>query len=270
MSAVETPRTPVVDRLWARVLVPLVVPALALAGYQAVATSGRNPYFPPLGTIAAAANELWFGEGLTRDVLPSLANLAVGYVSGLTLGLVVGLVLGRVPVARAIIQPLVSFGLTLPTVALLPVFLIVFGVGAQMQQAVIALSVFFVAVINTADGVRSTDPVLLDLVRVYRIPRLRRTFQVIVPAASTHILAAARVGLSSALLVMVVGEMVGASHGIGAVTLLAQQEFAYARMWAGIVLLAGLGVLFNLGFMAVERRLTARLGLPLASPGGTK
>ncbi len=267
MTAVVAVRPPAVDRWWARLFVPAVVPVLVVIAYQALASSGENPYFPPLQEIISAAGELWFGPGLTRDVLPSLWNLAVGYSTGLLLGVALGLLLGRVEVARRILAPLVAFGLTLPTVALLPLFLIAFGIGAAMQQAVIAFAVFFIAVVNTTDGIRDTDPVLLDYSRVYRLNRWRRIALVIVPAAAPNILAAARVGLSAGLLVMVVGEMVGASHGIGAVTLLAQQDFAYDQMWAGIVLLGLLGIAINVGFLALERRLAGRLGA--AHTGGT-
>lgn len=267
MTAVQAVRPPAVDRWWARLFVPAVVPVLLLIGYQAVASSGQNPYFPILPKIAGAAGELWFGAGLSRDVLPSLGNLLIGYATGLLLGVALGVLLGRVPMARRVVAPLVAFGLTLPTVALLPLFLIAFGIGAAMQQAVIAFAVFFVAVINTADGIRGTDPVLLDYARVYRLTRWRRIGLVIIPAAAPSILAAARVGLSAGLLVMVVGEMVGASHGIGAVTLLAQQDFAYDRMWAGIVLVGLLGIAINVGFLPLERRLAGRLGA--AHTGGT-
>jgi ABC-type nitrate/sulfonate/bicarbonate transport system permease component len=257
-----------VDSRAARWLGPLVLPAVALAGYQQLATSGATPYFPSLSDIAAAASQLWFGEGFVRDVLPSLTNLAIGYAAGVILGVSLGLLLGRLPAIGTAVQPVIAFGLTMPAVALLPVFLIVFGIGAHMQQAVITMSVFFVMVVNTADGVRRTDPVLLDLAQVYRLPRWRRILQIVLPAASNQVLAGARVGLSAALMVMVVGEMVGASNGIGAVTLLAQQDFAYARMWAGIVLLAVLGVVLNLGFVAVERRLGVHLGLNPADTEG--
>lgn len=268
MSTTDVARVPLVDRRAVRWLAPLLLPALALAGYQQLATTGATPYFPTLSDIATAASQLWFGEGFVRDVLPSLTNLAIGYVAGVILGVSLGLLLGRLPALGTAVQPVIAFGLTMPAVALLPVFLIVFGIGAQMQQAVITMSVFFVMVVNTTDGVRRTDPVLLDLARVYQLPRWRRTLQLVLPAAANQVLAGARVGLSAALLIMVVGEMVGASNGIGAVTLLAQQDFAYPRMWAGIVLLAALGVVLNLGFVAVERRLSARLSLTLADTEG--
>lgn len=257
-----------VDSWWARWIVPAVLPILIVTAYAVYAEQAANPYFPTIPRILDAAGTLWIGDGFTRHVVPSLSNLFIGYFAGLVIGLAAGVLLGLHDGIRQAWSPVVYFGLTLPPVALLPIFLIVFGIGSTMQRAVIALSVFFIVVINTADGVRTTDPVLFDVSAVYRVPRWRIITQFVLPAASAHILAAARVGLAAALLVMVVGEMVGASRGIGAVTLLAQQEFAYDRMWAGIALLAALGVVLNLGFLAIERRLLHILGVDDATPKG--
>jgi ABC-type nitrate/sulfonate/bicarbonate transport system permease component len=203
---------------------------------------------------------MWLGTGFRRDVLPSLSNLVLGYLTGVIAGVGVGLLLGQIELLRLIIQPLVSFALTVPPVALLPLFLIALGIGDTMQRSVIAAAVFFVMVVNTVTGVLDTDPLLQDMSRSYGIRGARRVVQVVVPAAATSILAGARVGVSVALLVMVVGEMMGAANGIGAKTLLAQQGFGYDQMWAGVVLLAVLGVALNLLFVLLERRLLRRLG----------
>lgn len=262
------PKKQAIDSWWAKYLVPAVLPILILIGYSAYSAQAATPYFPTIPEIWSASRDLWFGDGFSRHIVPSLSNLFIGYFIGLLLGLTAGVILGLYRGFREAWSPVIYFGLTLPPVALLPIFLIVFGVGSTMQRAVIALSVFFITVINTTDGVRNTDPVLFDLTAVYRVPRWRVILQVVLPAASAHILAAARVGLAAALLVMVVGEMVGASRGIGAVTLLAQQEFSYDRMWAGIALLALLGIVLNLGFLALERRLLQLLGVGDATPKG--
>lgn len=256
------------DRWWARYLVPAIIPALLIACYQWYASTGDSVYFPTLGAIGDAGGQLWFGPGFHQDVLPSLLNLAIGYVVGMVLGVALGVAIGRSPIFRKVVQPLISFGLTLPPVALLPVFLIIFGVGTGMHRGIIGFAVFFVAVVNTAAGVSAIDPVLDDVAAVYRLPRGRRVLNLVIPAASVAIIAAARIGLNVGVLVMVVSEMIGTANGIGAVTLLAQQKFAYAEMWAGIVLLAVIGIVLNLAFRALERGLLRRLGLTDTLSGG--
>jgi sulfonate transport system permease protein len=236
---------------------PAVLPVALIAVYQLWASHGDNPYYPTLPAIARAFRENWTGAGFAENVVPSLWNLARGYAGGLLLGIAGGVVLGRVRVLGRALRPLVSFFLTLPPVALLPLLLIVFGVGAQMQVGAILLSVLVYVLVSTADGMRDIEPTLDELSRVYGIRGARRLGIVLLPAAAPQIVAAARVALSLGVLVMVVSEMVGASRGIGAVTLLAQQSFAYDQMWAGMVLVALIGIVLNALFGIAERTVAA-------------
>ncbi|MER7130062.1 ABC transporter permease [Streptosporangium saharense] len=247
-----------------------VLPVFLVLGYQVAASAARDPFFPALPDIWQAFVTSWTGPGFTRDVAPSLIDLFAGYVLGVAGGLAGGIVLGRAPRVRATLNPLVSFALTLPPVALLPLFLMLLGIGPQMQIGVIAFSVFFTLLINTTEGLRSADPALGDLSAVYRIGGLRRLLVVQLPAAAPYILAAMRTCLSTAVLVMVVSEMVGASQGIGAQTLLAQQSFAYEQMWAGMLLLAVLGCLLNTLFTLAERAVLRRAGLLPATSTGAR
>ena len=241
-------------------LVPFVLPALVVGLYLVVSRTG-NPYFPSIGSIASAGRATWLGRGFVENVEPSLTNLGLGYLLGVGLGVLGGVLLGEARAAREIVWPVVSFALTLPPVVLLPILLLVLGIGSIVQRTVIAFAVGIIVLVNTADGVRSNDAALSDLTRVYQVRGLRRIACVVVPGAITHILAAARVGLSMAILLMVVGEMLGVPHGIGATILVAQQEFDYAEMWSGVVLLAVLGIVANAAFVAGEGRLVKAMGL---------
>jgi ABC-type nitrate/sulfonate/bicarbonate transport system permease component len=157
--------------------------------------------------------------------------------------------------------PVIAFSLTLPPVALLPLFIVAFGIGPELQIGIIVFAVFFTIAVNTVVGLRSVDPTLHDMASSFRISGVRRLTNVLLPAAAPQILAAARSALSVALLVMVVSELVGASRGIGAATFVAQQSFQYPQMWAGMVLLAFLGYGLNRLFTVVERPLLRRLGV---------
>jgi ABC-type nitrate/sulfonate/bicarbonate transport system permease component len=238
----------------------LVLPVLMIVGYQWWSGLAANPYFPTIPVMLESFRETWVGSGFTQHVVPSLANLARGYLIGLALGILAGVALGRLPLVRQAVNPLISFVLTVPTVALLPLFLIVFGIGPQLQVGVIVFAVFFYVLVTTADAIRGIEPVLLDVAAIYRVRSWRRLLFILLPAAIPQILSAARVTLSLGVLVMVVSEMVGASRGIGAVTLLAQQSFAYKQMWAGMLLLAILGIGLNSLLSFAERRLLVGAG----------
>jgi ABC-type nitrate/sulfonate/bicarbonate transport system permease component len=244
-----------------RIAFELVLPVALLIVYQLWASAADDPYFPTIGEIASAFREMWIGDGITEHIVPSLWNLARGYALGVALGVVGGIAVGRSDLLWRAFAPVISFVLTLPPVALLPLFIVAFGIGPALQVGIIVFAVVFTVLVNTAVGLRDVDPTLIDMSSAFRIGGLRRLSTVLLPAAAPQILASARTSLSVALLVMVVSELVGASRGIGAATLVAQQSFQYDRMWAGMVLLAILGYTLNRMFTVVERPLLRRLGV---------
>jgi sulfonate transport system permease protein len=245
----------------------LVLPVVLIALYQWWASSTDNPYFPTIQEIASSFREMWIGDGITEHIVPSLWNLARGYVAGVVGGMACGILIGRVPALWRMFAPAISFVLTLPPVALLPLFIVAFGIGSALQVGIIVFAVFFTILVNTAVALRDVDPTLHDMAASFRISGVRRLCTVLLPAAAPQILAASRSSLSVALLVMVVSELVGASRGIGAATLVAQQSFQYADMWAGMVLLAILGYSLNRLFTTCERPLLRRLGVATESGG---
>lgn len=255
------------SRKTAGILWQIILPVALLLAYQLYAMSANNLYIPTIPEIISSFVETWGGEGITDHVVPSLTNLARGYFLGLAAGIAFGVLLGRLALVRKAVNPIVSFMLTIPPVALLPLLLMVLGVGPQLQVATIFIAVFFYVLVSTADGVSDVEPTLIDVARIYRVRNWRNFFLILIPAALPSILSAARVTLSLGILVMVVSEMVGSSRGIGAVTLLSQQQFQYDQMWAGMVLLALLGILLNAIFLLFERLFLASLHL---APNNTK
>jgi sulfonate transport system permease protein len=239
----------------------LVLPAALIGGYQLWASRAKNLYFPTIGTIARAFKRMWWGDGFRDNIIPSLTNLAKGYLGGVILGLLAGIVLWRVPILRRALAPVISFVLTLPPVALIPLFIVAFSLGETLQVGIILYAVFFNIAVTTADAMRAVDPSLSDTAASFQIKGWRRLVQVMLPAATPTILGAARASLSIALLVMIVSELVGAARGIGVATLTAQQSFEYPQMWAGMVLLAVLGYGLNRLFTLIERPLLKRVSV---------
>lgn len=232
----------------------LALPVALLLGWWFWSAHSSNLYFPPLEKILRSFGHTWFGSGFGSDVLPSLRDLALGYVIGVGAGVILGVVVGRVRWVRWLLSPLISYGRSLPPPALLPFALLVLGIGAAMQVAFIAFGVVFVVLLNTIDGVLGIDPSVEEYCRVYRVPRRLKLPLVILPAASPQIMIGMRTGLSLAVLLMVVGEMTAATGGIGYFTVQAEQNFAYVDMWSGVLLLAVIGVVLNLLFQRVVER----------------
>ncbi|WP_101784533.1 ABC transporter permease [Nonomuraea indica] len=221
-------------------------------------------YFPPPTVIVARLHEMWFSgplaglfltEEAVHDLLPSLGRLFAGWALAATAGVVLGLALGRSRTLAALAEPLVHFGRSVPPSALLPVFLLLFKIGTPMQVAAIVYGVVWPVLINAMDGGRTVDRGYLETCQVFRVGAPTRLVRIILPAAAPKIFAGLRLSVSLALIMMVISELYGSTEGIGHRMLEAQSQFDIPAMWAGIVLLGVLGVLLNVAFLGVERRL---------------
>lgn len=233
----------------------LILPVALVAGWWVWSVQADSLFYPPLPDILRAFGDTWFGAGFVTDILPSLLNLAVGYVIGVGLGIAVGVALALVPWLYRAATPVLEYTRALPPPAVLPFAILILGVGAQMKVGIIILGVIFPVLMNTVDGVRAVEPATLDMARVYRLPLTYRLRYVLLPAASPQITVGARTSLSLGVLLMIVSEMVASTHGIGFFTLHAQRSFDFPQMWAGMLLLGLLGYLLNLAFGLAERRI---------------
>jgi ABC-type nitrate/sulfonate/bicarbonate transport system permease component len=130
----------------------------------------------------------------------------------------------------------------------------VLGLGSFPKIILIAFVCMWPILLNTIDGVRSVEPGLEDVARTFRMSRRQRIFGIQLRSASPQIFVGMRISLAIAFIMMIVSEMVGATNGIGYITLTAQQSFEVPLMWSGMILLAILGAFFNFIFLRIERR----------------
>ncbi|MFC6094055.1 ABC transporter permease [Saccharothrix lopnurensis] len=225
-----------------------------------------DTFFPRPTEIATAAHALWLSgpvedlfltETVFEHVLPSIARLLGGWAIAAVIGVALGVALGRSSAAMQFAGPLLTFMRSIPPPTLVPVFLLLFTAGTQMQLATIVFGVLWPILLNSIDGARSVDATKFDTSAVFRIPKPQWVLGVVLPAASPKIFAGLRVSLSLALVLMVVSELVGTDNGIGSQLLLAQRSFEFPDMWAGIILLGFLGYAFNTVLLSFEARALA-------------
>ncbi|WP_225735004.1 ABC transporter permease [Pseudoclavibacter endophyticus] len=238
-----------------RVLISVIVPIAILVAWWVVSLGSTSPFFPPLRDIMVRLGEDWLLTRVVTDVFPSLLRMFAGFAIALVIGVGLGAVLGRQPLVARALNPVLQFGRALPATALVPVSIVLMGIGDTPKIALIAFVTVFPVMLNTIDGVRNVDLVLEDVCGTYRLTRKQRLLNVQLPAAGPQILAGMRIALSVAFVMMVVTELVAATNGIGYVTLQAQQNFHVTLMWSGMLLLGILGVLINGLFILVERRM---------------
>lgn len=241
-----------------RAVVALALPVLLIVTWWVVSERSQSLYFPPLRTIVAAFPDTWLAGGtqsrLVRDVLPSLARLAAGYVGAVVLGVGTGLVIGRFRTVRAVTEPVLEIFRAIPPPVMVPLFVALAGIDDTMKVLVIVFGCVWPILLNTVAGVRAIDPVMLEACRAYGIRGPARIRAVVLPAAGPQILTGMRQALSIGIILMVISEMFAASNGLGFTVVQFQRTFALPQMWTGIIVLGLLGVVLSMLFRLGENR----------------
>jgi ABC-type nitrate/sulfonate/bicarbonate transport system permease component len=155
---------------------------------------------------------------------------------------------------RGLTEPVFEFFRAIPPPVLVPIFILLFGIGDGMKVVVIAFGCMWPILLNTVEGVRAVDEVLSDTGRVYGVSGGSRLRYLVLPSASPQIFAGLRQGLSVAIILMVISELFAATNGLGFAVVQAQRSFAIAETWAGMLMLGLLGFLLALLFRLVENR----------------
>jgi NitT/TauT family transport system permease protein len=232
----------------------IVVLLLAVEGL--VRSGALNPAIvPPPSVVAGKLYGVLAAGAFLAPLGKTLYLLAVSYAIGCTAAIVVGLLMGRFALVDGLLEPLVEFLRPLPKPALLPPLMLFLGLGDTMKITAVSLGVFFPVLINTMQGVRGTDPVLLDVARTFGHTPSATLWKVVLPAALPLIMAGMRVSLALGLVLVIVAEMMAATGGIGFLVIDMQRSFRSADMYAWILMLAVLGYLLNLLFVRLERSL---------------
>ncbi|MFC6486650.1 ABC transporter permease [Nitratireductor sp. GCM10026969] len=208
----------------------------------------------PSEALGALADLVTTGM-LWKHLGASLYRLAIGWTLGSLLGIAVGLLIGLFSLARAGLLPLVSALFPIPKIALLPLFIIWFGIGEGSKVATILFGTFFPTVIATYGGVDNVDRNLIRMGQSFGLSWLSIVRKIIVPGAMPAILSGFRISASIAIVLLVAAEMIGAEHGIGAYILMAGALFATDQLIAGVALLSALGLTIGWLIGRAERAL---------------
>ena len=236
-------------------LLSVLSPIVLLAIWELAALFGwmDTRFFPaPSEVFRAAWTMLQTGE-LWANLWISLVRIGVGFVVGAVPGILIGLAMGLFSPVRAIIQPLVDATFPIPKIAILPLFMMIFGIGEESKYAIIAVAVIYLVLINTVAGVRNIDKIYLDVCKNYRASKLMMFTDVALPGALPMIVTGLKLGMGIALLVIVAAEFVGAKSGIGYLIWNSWQTFQVERMYVGLLVSALLGFASAILFNVLER-----------------
>ncbi len=216
--------------------------------FNAALVPAPSRVFARIGDILASGSFL-------APLASTLWLLFAAYAAASALAIGLGLLMGRYRAVDHLFEPLIEILRPLPKPALLPPLILFLGLGATMKLTIVGLAVFFPVVINTVQGVRGVDPVLIDTARTFGHGPRTILLRVILPASLPFILAGMRVSLALGLILAVIAEMLAGTGGLGYLVLDMQRTFKVQDMYAWLAILAVVGYGLNAGFGIVERRL---------------
>jgi ABC-type nitrate/sulfonate/bicarbonate transport system permease component len=235
----------------------LALPAVLFVVWFVATDSSESFYVPPLRRILTAFADTWTLARLRSDVLPSLLRLAAGYLLAVVLGIAIGVLIGSYRRVRATAEPVLEFFRAIPPPVLVPVIMLFAGIGNGMKVIVIVSGCVWPILLNTVEGVRAVDSVLIDTAKSYRVSGFARLRRLVLPSAGPQIVTGMRQALSIAIILMVISEMFAASNGLGFTIVQFQRSFAIPEMWSGIILLGLIGFVLSELFRLAERRVLA-------------
>ncbi len=196
---------------------------------------------PPSQAFGAIMDLVHTGM-LWKHLSLSLYRLIAGWTLGTLLGIGFGIIIGLFSLVRAGLLPLVSALFPIPKIALLPLFVVWFGIGEGSKVATILFGTFFPTVIATYSGIDNVDRNLIRMGQSFGLTWLSIVRKIIIPGALPAILSGFRISAAIAIVLLVAAEMIGAQYGIGAYILTAGAEFAVDKLIAGVALLSVIGL----------------------------
>ena len=211
-------------------------------------------FFPPPTQVAGVMLELIQSGELFEHLSVSLVRILIGFSLGALPAIVIGMAMGWFRFIRAFLDPIVAALYPIPKIALLPLFLVIFGLGEGGKFAIVATSVFFVVLVTTFQGVLRLDPILIQAGQNMGAYGWKLFAKVIFPATLPVIFTGLRLGLGVSLLVIVAAEFVSARVGIGYLIWISWSTLVVGKMYAGIVVIAILGLLSTAGLERLSRR----------------
>ncbi|ANE46896.1 alkanesulfonate transporter permease subunit [Paenibacillus swuensis] len=241
---------------WADTILPWIIPAVVVALWQLFGSIGwiSDRVLPtPLAVLKAAVTLTANGD-LARALSISAGRAFIGFAIGATIGFVMGLLNGVIPLAEKLTDASLQMIRNIPHLALIPLVIAWFGIDEEAKLFLVALGVVFPIYLNTLHGIRSVDPQLIEMAKVYRLSPWELYRNVILPGAMPSILVGFRFALGIMWLTLIVAETISANAGIGYMAMNAREFFQLDIVVFSIIVYALLGKLSDSAAKGLERR----------------
>ena len=235
-----------IDQLLTK-LRPWWFPAIALALFEAYArTVGKSSdaIAPPSAALKGFASALSDGSLLSATAF-TLGSAALGLLLAAVLGIAAGMALGLSPRAARLSFLSIEGFRPIPSVALIPLAMLVFGFGLRMEFSIVAFACFWPMLLLSQAAVQQIEPRLLEVSRVLGLSPLQRAYKIILPAITPRLFVALRLGVAVALVVAVTVEIAANPHGMGYAMMIAQQSLNPSLILAWLMWVSGVGFAVN-------------------------
>ena len=210
-------------------------------------------FFPAPSAIIGKLIEMARSGELTENVLISLQRIVLGFLLGGVPAIVIGIAMGIWRPIRAIVDPLIVATYPIPKSSLLPLILLIFGLGEMSKVVMVAIGVFYPMAINATAGVLQINQIYLDVGKSFKASPWDTFRTIALPGALPFIMTGVKLGAGLALILIAIAEMVGAKSGIGFMIWSAWETFAVAKMYVGLFVIALIGFAISLLLNEIER-----------------
>uniref|UniRef100_A0AAU2A8U6 ABC transporter permease n=1 Tax=Streptomyces sp. NBC_00093 TaxID=2975649 RepID=A0AAU2A8U6_9ACTN len=236
--------------------VQIIGPALFLGLWAAASAAGRlDPAAVPAPwTVLETGVHLWTDGTLPTDILTSLRRAASGFAIGLTAGIVLALASGLSRVGEALIDGTVQLNRAIPTLGLIPLFILWLGIGETFKVAIIAIVVYIPIYLNTHSALSGIDSRFVELAEVQGLSRLQFVRQIVVPGALPGFFVGLRLGVTGSWLGLVVLEQINATNGLGYMMFQAQNYGQSDVILVGLAIYGIFGLASDSAVRLIERR----------------
>lgn len=217
-----------------------------------------DPVFcPPLHRVLQALYELIVTGELWNHFSASIGRSLIGFFLAIIIAIPIGLLIGWYPLIRDLLNPILELFRNTATLALLPVFILLLGIGEVSKIAIVLFACTFPILMNTINAVKTVDPLLIKSGRTLGMNSFHVFIKVILPASIPTIFTGIRLSGSASILVLIAAEMVGAKEGLGFFINSTQMNFQIPQMYAGIITIAFVGIIMNVILVSIERKFSS-------------
>ena len=240
------------SRQWIGYLVFVIIIFLVELGTTSGVISSLT--LPKPSDVLETMIELYHSGLLLKHLVPSISRLILGSFIGISLGITIGTLIGLFSYIRSGLVPVIAAIFPIPKIALLPLFVIWFGIGEGSKYALIALGSFTPTVVATYGAVDNVDRTLIRMGQSFGLSWTSIVRKIVLPGAMPGILSGLRISLAISIILLVAAEMLGAEFGIGAYILEAGSLYDLERLFTGVAILSALGVTVSVLIGMLEQK----------------